>query len=432
MGIDALCIATQLPKGRFFRLSGRKALAAIEASAKKWAAQQNLGPLLQTDWRGDRGLTINLIPVADPIFFDINKSGLAVGFRSSNGGPGFHAAVVDLLDHLAVTLSLEWVWADSSGAPLDETDYARTRDFAALQGEMTAFFKLLTRDTATAGEAVGSPGIYRNFCLPLELGRIPDQTCCPLGFMEHRWGEKMAQANAAALHSASQQFFIWWDKGLTPATWQNLLRAQLWQNAEWRRQHSAHDRLVRQKIEHCAAQLKRLDTPLPADLAEAYAEYQYYQSSDDAPKPTGIGYRKRLIWEQIYESWSIGRPGYLQVSENSGSAAWEHPAYWLGAKSFFVTEAAVDKPPFEYPPGFTNLEFEIRPGLKCRKTNCDTVGDNGKLQSALLVFEMGDTRHLLLLTLSSHLDWPFNEFDTWINSVVFNDKSAAQPVSKLN
>lgn len=51
--------------------------------------------------------------------------------RRANAGPGYHAAIVDMLDHLVAKLSLQWDWQHDGAS--DKAGYANQRDFGAVQ-----------------------------------------------------------------------------------------------------------------------------------------------------------------------------------------------------------------------------------------------------------------------------------------------------------
>lgn len=427
MGIDAQAYSRALPKGLVLRLSGRRALETIAHSASDWASAQGLGPLFQTQITDDGNLEISLVSVADPVIFTAEHDRITAGFRSSNGGPGFHAAVAEMMEHLDRQLDLGWRWTDGEGYDLDETGYARHKDFAALQGSMANFLRgLLSR------AVVNTPGAGNALCLPTGLGLTGEDVNRPLGPQSRAWGAQIPELSEADLLAEAAEFFVWWDKGLTPATWERLLRAQLWMNAPWRPACSAGDTLTEQQIDHTVARLAALGHPLAADLAEACAEYAALRkTTDQVPAPRGIGYRKRLICHFLTPNWTLSLPGYLAPRNDKSGSGWEHPAFWLGLKIYELPLDNTAGTDIAWPASFTSATREIRPGIFSRKSSRDTDPD-GSTQMAVVISQRPGVRHLMLVTLSSHLDWPFDEFDDWIGSITCPDLQPRPTLSALH
>ncbi|MCU0829096.1 MAG: hypothetical protein MUE52_17305 [Tabrizicola sp.] len=367
----------------------------------------------------DDSLELELISIAEPIQLNFEQDRLVVGFRSSNGGPGYHAAVIDLLDQIAAALSVTWQWVASDGTHLDETGYATTRDFAALQSRMADFLLQLCGSVTGPGFQAGDEqGI--SLCTPLGLGHQPGKVSCPLGFKSRDWPAAVVAMDDAARAQEAAGFFVWWHEGLTGATWVQLLRAQLWQNAEWRPAVTENDRLVRDQIRHSYARAVAGKAMIPDELEAAYQQYLTCQSASDPPAEDGIGYRKYPIWAQPFKHWALSLPGYLSSSDQDGTLTFEHPAFWLGLSSLSIAMTAEDAGPFSWPDRFDGPLIEIRPGILCRKSAHD-VSDGTSVQGAMIWTSRGNTHQLLILTLSSGLDWPFDAFDSWIMSVTCPD-----------
>lgn len=424
MGIDATALCTALPKRFFIPLSGPATLKIIAETTRTWADTNGLGPLTTITPEQDGSLAVLLVPVGDPILFTAAHDRLTAAFRSSNTGPGFHSAAVDLLDHLAEQLKIVWGWTASDGTPLDETDFGRTRDFAALSSRLAQFLKDLARTTEGLD---GTHGI--SFCLPLGLGGVPEHVATPLGLAPLSWVSEVLSASDKQLLSLAQSFYPWWQPGLGADTLQSLLSAMLWQNAEWRPPHDEDDSTHTQ-ITHLRQMLMRLHHALPADLETALAAYDHHRSSDRPPASQGIGYRRRLINERIYQSWSIDRPGYARRVPDGDSAAWEHPGFWLGATSMRISLKPGAPPIYPWSADCPGPDIAIRPGIVARLTARKTDEQGQSLQQAFVVSARENSFQLLLLTLSSHLDWPYDAFPDWVASITCPDLSegTASPV----
>jgi hypothetical protein len=416
MGIDAQAFSSDLPMHWFPGKSLSANRKTLENAARSWATSQNLGPLFQLKLVSETAFEIEIVPIADPIHIDFEGKRLVARFRSSNGGPGYHAAAIELLEALGQALSVTWKWVASNGAALDETGYATTRDFPALQYEISAFLGQICKSTAVT--EAGANNMVRGLalCVPSGLGHVPGKVACPLGFSPLRWVLEVMEKDGDELLEEAASFFVWWEKGLTPTTWVQLLRAQLWQNAEWRPARSEADLLVRDQIRHSYAQATALGEKLPEDLDQEYLCYLECQSQSEAPAEDGIGYRKYLVWAQVYPSWAMSLPGYLSATDQDGSLCFEHPSLWLGLSALSIEANAEAETGFSWPDRFGGHLFEIRPGITCRKSLREE-SDGMTVQSAM-IWSMRPNRHrLLIVTLSSRLDWPFEAFDRWIMTV---------------
>lgn len=416
MGIDASGISTALKKHWFPARTRPANLKALQSAATRWAQANQLGPLFQIRSTSDDSLEIDIIPVADPVLLTFESDRLIVGFRSSNGGPGYHAAAIDLLDHIANALSVTWNWVASDGSPLDETGYATTRDFPELQSTMAEFMHQLCAKVTGTGFQDKSSDEGISLCTPLGLGHVQGKVSCPLGFKGKDWPKAVTEMDDLALGHEASGFFVWWQEGLTQVTWVQLLRAQLWQNAEWRPPVTEHDRLVRDQIRHSYTQAAAGTGDIPAEVEKAYQQYLTCQTASDPPAEEGIGYRKYPIWLQPFRDWALTLPGYLAASDQDGTLSFEHPAFWLGLSSYTVAIEASEVAPFVWPDRFAGPMIEIRPGIHCRKSARE-FGDDTSVQGAMICATTGDTHALLILTLASGLDWPFDAFDRWIMSV---------------
>jgi hypothetical protein len=420
LGIDARAVGTALAKGRFLRLSGKKTLTAIAARAQVWAEGFGIGPLFEATTGDDGALLLSLIPIAEPVSFAIMGSRVLVDFRSSNAGPGYHAAVIALMDDLSAHLSIPWQWTTSDGQPLDDTGFATTRDAAALEQAMAAFLKQIA-GIVTQNSMDGLT--TQSLCLPAGLGSADLGLCCPLGPVDAKSMASVASAEGAGLAHAAAAFFPWWDIGLTPRVWQNILRGLLWQQATWRMPVADNDDTTFHRIKRCRDHMVMHGISVPDDLAFAWQELLACRDSEAAPPATGIGYLKRPVYQQLYQSWAMSMPGYASVSAHGEGAAYEHAGFWLGTQSLTI---ALQDPslPVSWLPDFTEPETSPAPGLRCRKTSLRSADNGGRIQQAMIISPRGNELQCLLLTLSSHLEWPFAAFDTWITTVACPDLAA--------
>jgi hypothetical protein len=333
-----------------------------------------------------------------------------------------------MLDHLAKGLGIKWSWLASDGTGLDETGYAISHDFGGLQGTTAGF--LLSLGHTVPLPVAGDEKLTLAFCVPTGLGQEDGLVACPMGFKPLAWAQDLRELDAEELLAEASGFFIWWNKGLGPAVWAQLLRAQLWQNAEWRPAVSDSDHLVQRQIAHSRARIAALGGVCSEDLVAALAEYDQMQMAEGPPQPGGIGYRKGLIYSQIFKSWAIRWPGYAYYIDNGSNAAREHPGFWLSAMALTL-DFKVDQPDyFEWPPTCEGPVREVRSGVFARKTGRLRTDIDGATQQAFVVSQRENLLEMLVLTLSSHMDWPYDKFDAWIGTVSCPDLPASPPATK--
>jgi len=149
--------------------------------------------------------------------------------RRANAGPGYHAAIVDMLDHLVAKLSLQWDWQPDGAT--DKAGYATQRDFGAVQTVHERFFLSLMQ---IAQKTEDGSFIGFAFCTPEGLSFDNGGIRCTLGEQPLDWPARVKAAGAEGQRAAAATFFVWWDAAQDAIFWQALLRAQLWQNANWR------------------------------------------------------------------------------------------------------------------------------------------------------------------------------------------------------
>ncbi len=423
MGIDARAISSALPKHWFPGKSLSANRKTLEKTAQSWADARDLGPLFQLISLSETSLEIGVVPICDPIRFNFQDNRLAVSLRSSNAGPGYHAAVIDMLDKIAQSLSVTWHRVASNGEMLDETGFATGRDFAALQARMAVFLGQLCKTIAFDADDDSDHLRKVTFCLPQGLGLLPGKVACPLGFAPLKWVSEVQTMEDEDVLDTAAGFFRWWQYGLTQATWAQLLRAQLWQNAEWRPVRSESDRLVLKQIRHSYARATSGGIGLSEDIEQAYVQYLACQSDEGPPTEEGIGYRKYPVWMQLYQSWAISLPGYLAIADGTVDLVFEHQSLWLGVSSFAVTEDDKASSQFIWPERFNGPLIQISPQLFFRKSDRQYT-DGSSAQGAMICSTRADGHKLLLLTLASHLDSPFDQFDRWIKAVYCPDLPA--------
>lgn len=169
--------------------------------------------------------------------------GLSFSARTSNGGPGYHVHVVELMDALSRKAGLTWHTPEEGIG--DETGYYEHRDFDLLKASMAGFVRslagyfLVSSRENTMAEAGHPPAL----CMPLEWSPIG-------GYCASHPQGPLTEADLAVLSAADAdenalaRFFPWWDKsrrvGLLRKKWEhpaslyhNYALGLIWTKINW-------------------------------------------------------------------------------------------------------------------------------------------------------------------------------------------------------
>lgn len=390
--------------------SDRDVLQQVDAQARHWAKAAGLESFYESSFASDRSLAVTLVPAADAISFDLSQAGLGVGLRTSTAGPGYHAAVIDLLDALAETCGLAWDWGQQADRSFDETGYAVTRDFAALQQEHAGFLRDLMEASLESGADSGA------FCVPWGLGIDEEGLACPLGIKPIAWRLAVSEAKQATRLTLASEFFPWWTREIDAAFFENMLRCLLWQHVEWRQPQTPHESRILLMIEEAAARLKDIAGRIPADLREALKELDEAVRSDKAPASTGIGYRRRAVLRELFDSWHVSLPGTLveDIADDGTTAQFIGPRYALRASAITVKTSG-DKP-VHWPETVAEAGQVTAHGLSRRVAAPERDGDYVS-QFAVVLHEARERLRILMLTLTVADRDDLEVFDSWLDSI---------------
>jgi hypothetical protein len=411
MGIDLQTFSRELPKKLLGRMSGRKALEEIDRIAQAWASANQLGPFYTRHFFSDTEMQMQIYPLGEPLQFDLRGAGLGLSARTSNSGPGYHAAVVDLLDHIGreARMAFEWGTATDSG---DETHYAVARDFGALQQAHARFMQTL--GTISLREEMEGHVL----CLPIGLGMDVTGIAAPQGVLPRDWAARVDAAADSERSAYAARFFSWWAREKTAAFWENTLRGLLWTEAQWRPPRTEGEHATHLQVDYCLAQC---GGNAPADLAAAAAELIASINSPTRAAATGIGYRRRPVMHTPFEGWDVKLPGTMAPSmEDFGDDAGAYQVFDEQA-SLRIASMIVEKPDADEPFEWLD-DFARRPDLdnaheRVRQLLPERDDDGLIHQFAMAVYEDGARIRLLMLTLTTTDEAQLPLFADWLRAV---------------
>ncbi len=398
-------------------LSERQILERVDAQARAWATKAGIEGFYDSRFVSDRALSVSLVPAAEPMRFDVSQAGLGAGLRTSNAGPGYHAAAIDLLDDLADSCGLAWDWGQRADRTFDQTGYALTRDFEALQQEHARFLRNLMDASLERGDDNGA------FCLPWGLGLEEGGLSCPMGIKPLAWRVDVSESKNAARLSLASEFFPWWDRDIDAQFFENMLRCLLWQHVEWRRPESEQEARKVLMIEDAAARLKTLAGRVPAEMRTALKELDAAVRGDVAPTATGIGYRRRPVLRELFDNWHIMLPGTLteEIADDGGAAHYAGSNVTLRISAITVSGTA-DRP-LELPDTVAEAGQVFAHGLSRRVAAPERDGRHVS-QFAVVLHEEQDLLRILMLTLTVANTDDLAMFDTWLDSVRYHGQES--------
>ena len=156
-------------------------------------------------------------PAADDIVLTCDGGYVVMDARTSAVGPGYHAFIVGFIDYL--NQQKAWLWNVASAIQHfgDDTGFFGDRDFSALQNTMAGAFTELCQDLVTVGQG---PFHLCN----LDYNVAADYfAATSLGLRDIGFFEQPEPDN----------FFPWWDEGVTAATLRNMALCKMWLETSW-------------------------------------------------------------------------------------------------------------------------------------------------------------------------------------------------------
>jgi hypothetical protein len=293
------------------------------------AVQQTGSPL--SDWyssrQDDRHLSLSFLPFEEDVEFAARDGFVEVFAKTSGAGPGYHEFLVDLLDMIEQRAGLAWSGDGDGDEYGDETQYRARRSTEALRAAMAEQFSALS---SIVVDEIGGGAL-----LNMSVDDTPEVTAfaaSPLGEWSKEWFERAARAEGEHLFAMAEEFFPWWETGLTARNLTKFGNALCWTAVRWvKPETAAEEQVIRSALE-CFEQAGRLG-------AKSLPELEIYElrrllaaeaEPDVAPNPRGIGFRRRTFNVLLPGGWALKVPGYYHEDvEDEGATQ----VYWFGDRT---------------------------------------------------------------------------------------------------
>lgn len=365
------------------------------------------GATIVVRFRGGWDVEFGLEPL-DP------DPGLGVsGFcRTSLGGPGLHAAVVDFVEALALDdFSFE-----------DETGYADDRDFDRLS---ETFLGQLRGYAGFAAECEGKEGPLM-LCWPAGSGSFmpadaDDALFTPMGrFPRTAWRDAIERDGAAAL---ADRIYAWPHRAFDATAMRNHAVRALWMDCRFL--PSARAAAVRAEnaaVLDLLEEAHRADPALPLPLA-SYRELCALDgrepaipadapATDESPRP---GYRRGLVeygapglglvlpgsFRHVEDAGDDGVELWCDDGDSAGGTVWRLGAYALPDADAVLAKLAEK----EFFPG-RREEAELPGGRAVWSWGEATEEEGGPHGCCVARIASGSLLHVLTVSYPSEADWP--------------------------
>ena len=305
-------------------------LGQIAAIAEQ-AAQELGAPIADTFWSHQDGarLFLHFIPFEEDVEVCEEDGALVVSAKTSGAGPGYHEFVVDLLYELQAKLGLQFQ------APLgedgDDTGFFQNRDRAVLRAAMATQLAQLARVVL---ESVGQ-GALLNMSLDFRP-EVRGFAASPLGEWSKEWIEETAWAKGDATLARAQEYFPWWERGISGDDLVKFGLACAWTEVHWVAPQTEAEEKAIQTALTCFDLAKQRKRPVPE---KEYDELRTLLTDaadgmEIAPSPEGMGFRRRSVTINLGAGWEIQVPGYYHhTMEQNGEVF----VFWFGDRTIRAT-----------------------------------------------------------------------------------------------
>lgn len=156
--------------------------------------------------QGTSELALFLHPAEENVDISYDGRDVTLSAKTSSAGPGYHAWLVNFVDHIGERVGITWDWRDGDEDSADETDYHSHRDFGRLQAAMANWLQEFSKYFLNESDLDSL-----NICLPLDFSPVHEHfAISPMGVWEREWFECVIRADADEIGDIAQTFFPAW------------------------------------------------------------------------------------------------------------------------------------------------------------------------------------------------------------------------------
>ncbi|MBN2583233.1 MAG: hypothetical protein JXL80_09200 [Planctomycetes bacterium] len=335
MGLGFLVKADVPGRGLLRRRPSQNALFSEICAAIRSLTSDPLMARMFITHTDEHTLSVTLHPCAEPVeFLWQPDQTIEVSAKTSTVGPGYHAHVVDLLNRVGSELSLRWDWAEEGA---DETGFANSDNFDALQREMATFLKALG-DVPLEQSGKGHTNLMLNMACGYPAPEMDSFVISPLGPLSEDWCRELTHAGGETLAQMCREYYPWWERAPDAVCWRSIGLYLMWCEVRWHVPTEERERATCQLALDCMERAASQDAGIQLPTSEIQELRRLLTWPKDAPpqlpEPQGIGYRRRNMIHALTGGWTIRLPGYYyETWEDDGAMA----VFWFGGRTVRFT-----------------------------------------------------------------------------------------------
>jgi hypothetical protein len=278
--------------------------------------------------------------VDEPMIVEIADNHADFTLRTSNAGPGYHAALVKYFKLMAEVCPLD-IDAESVR---DETGYWFSGDFAALQAYMAGWLKRLAARLLEEHAKDGRGNRLLNiphYMLPESHGHF---ACHSLGYLDRVFFEEIAQRENFLPHCRA--YFIWWSRETDAEFHLKCALYIIWCRLNWLPPVTEYETTDYNNALRCLDAAHGLDPgimPLPLaewmEMARLIGDERLLRDLQER-YPLSMsqralrGYkRNRMMLCDMNEGWKLKVPGFLHMGHNDDGSL----LFWDDARSVRIS-----------------------------------------------------------------------------------------------
>ncbi len=278
---------------------------------------------------------VTLYPGTEPVTVSVEDGWIVLDAKTSGAGPGYHAALVDLLDGVGVASKYPLDWRNEDTC-VDETGYGAHRDFARLQGVMLDHFKSLCRiitDPKKAHDGL----LHIDWSMDAPRVDGPWAAVSPVGTWTREWFLHASRDENA--RTAAAEFMIWWNKERDQRDKAKLVATFLWSVCRWRPpiddREKAFYELVLANADQSGPLLSTYNVSTD-DLAEFRLLSRTEPEEAPVPREGGLGIYRGDAAVSVPGGWWFAAPGYMyqDVEDDGGVLLLWHAGRTIRVSTF--------------------------------------------------------------------------------------------------
>lgn len=382
---------------------------------------------------GEDVMEFGIFFIKDPLMVEFKKDGYAYfSINTHNGGPGYHAAVIEQYYLLNEITSFK---IDQTSI-YDETGYWQHRDFKKLQNYMCNWLtELASRLLAPQPDEDALQTVHN---LPENVAPDPNGhfACHSMGYIEKHFFEELLLTSDKEPYCRS--FFIWWDHELDAQFHLKCAVFLIWSNINWLPPEQDFEFADYHNAARCleiAWQISRqTGEHLPFPVAEWLEIARIVGDEDlvrelrqrftiDMHQPPLRGYKRGHLTYQADDGWSLRLPGRLHLGMTSDGelAFWDNNRCVRIATTLSAREEHAELTPAEKLLEYATLDMKkvsvtlpFAPEAKSAIAYPSTVG----LQNEYSVITLFSAINGYLLSIT--VTYKTEELKTWAMEIFYS------------